>query len=308
MTETTTSISNVLSGTATAAQQQAGLRALAGAINGANASGPSSQIMKGVVVSVNLTGSPPTINCNMNGDSSTLVSGIIFLDSYTPFVGDVVVCIEQGNTIFAVGQAANGGTSAANGWISSSTNPAITLGSGTTSGANGGGPIEARLRMESGSLKVEMQGTAGWTGSGVIFTLPAGYHPSVRRPLSAACSGSSGSGAVIVQVSVETNGTIIPYVNGNTGTSSGTTGSSGVSGGISTDSQSESVSDSGSTGGASAGTAHTHGYSGGGSTSGHSHGGSYSGGSHTHSTPSHSHSISPVNPSWISFDGLEFYL
>lgn len=284
MTENTTSIGSLLAGSATAAQTQTGLRALAAAINGQGGGGPTSQIMMGTVSAVHLTGTPPTIDCYLNGDTTTLVTGIVFMDSYTPLVGDVVHFMEQGNTVFAMGQAAPGGSATNNGWVAPT---------GFTAGGPGGSPL-ARLRMQSGSVQVEFQGTVAYAGT--LLTVPSGMAPTTApRPLIAPSDGLG-----FVRLLVNTNGTVtVTLPSANTGnTSPGTDSQSpGASSGSSSDGF------GGTTGGASAGTAHTH--SEGGTTNGHSH--SVSVNSHSHTVNSHSHSISST-PTWVGLDGLSYYL
>lgn len=274
-----------------AALASASMRALAGTIVQASSSGgPTATVLKAQVVNVHLT-STPSIDVYLSGDTSALVSGVTFSDSYTPFAGDTCWVIEQGNTIFALGQAAAGGAYTADGWTAVGTH-----------GGPGGSPY-CRLRMASGSLKVELQGTVAYGAT--LFTLPAGYAPSVTRPLLAACDNDFN----VVRLSVAATTGVVTVTLSSPPTTDGSSspGTNSASVGGTTGGASDSYSGSSTTGGASAGTAHTHGYGWSGGTSGHSHG--FSGGSHSHTVNGHTHSISFSNtPTWVGLDGLSFYL
>lgn len=184
--------------------------------------GDSAVVVKGVVTAVDaitFAAVPHTVTVTLNGDTSSPVAGVRFLNSYSPLVGDTVLMLKQGGELFIIGQMSVALPSAS-GW----TQP--TLGTGFTH--NGVDPIQYRVIYDHGSPKVQLRGGATQSGTNTtIFTMPAGYRPlSTKTPILIARDFAGGSNAV--QMVVNTNGTMVLQgtttgvadVNGTTGTSS----------------------------------------------------------------------------------------
>lgn len=287
-------------------------------------------VMKGVVTAVNLNATPPSFDAQVNGDTTTTVPGIAMLDSWTPVVGDTVTILKQGSDVFAVGQlnnASNGGS--ANGWQAPG-----SLGSGFTTGT-GADALMYRLVVDNGDQKIQWKGGVAVSGtpSAPVCTLSAGFRPAADRNLLLARDPTGGANVALADF--KSNGDVVvwglatapasttPGAGGapssNTTTDPGglTTGApsnntTNVSGGHYTDSVDT------STGGA-AGDGHWHAigvnnYSG--SFNNHTHGmqnHTHTTGGHTHGMQNHTHTgaahVHAVTaPTWVSFNGVEYYL
>ncbi|AZM51754.1 hypothetical protein DMA15_03475 [Streptomyces sp. WAC 01529] len=289
-------------------------------------------LRKGTVSSIASTSAPPTLGVQISGDT-TEIPGIRYVDSYAPVVGDTVLVIKQGTDLVALGEIA--GQFSESGWTTA------TLAAGFTHNGNGGGNVMYRRIWDHGSWKVQWQGVAARTsGTTIVAAMPAGYIPSVRRPMSA--GRTTIGGAVSVRVDFEASGAVL-MVGGTTAPNGGDTSTSSE--------HTHQIANSDHFhGDTSSEGSHTHGIAnndhnhGGGtnSASGHSHtipvtthkhgnaadgepGGTTSVNDHAHSIPtsshthgtngaladgSHDHTFTPTvdDPAWISFNQLEYYL
>lgn len=255
-------------------------------------------IRKGIIAAVNDTSSPPTVAINISGDETTLVSQVRTLNNYTPLVGQTVLVAKQGAEIFLLGAIAatnptGVNTATDNGWNRAT----LTAGS---HGGNSNGDIYYRRVMDHGSWKMQWRG--GWNVSGttVITGLDPDYCPSSLRSVPAA---RNASGLVVMaKLDFASDGSVTLAG----GTLTGTTTTEGGQ----------------STSGASPGTSshggHAHGIDWDGSVynANHNHfGATFSGGSHNHTVDNHwhgngnhNHDLSVTAPTWVSFNGVEYFL
>lgn len=240
-------------------------------------------VRKGTVTAHNPNAAPPNISVQLSGDTETTIDAVRYLDSYSPVVNDTVLIIKQGTDIFALGQLNDSSNSPANGWIQP------TLSSGFTSNGNSNGALEYRLVIDAGERKMQWRGAVSHTGTNTAIisagnVLAADYRPTARRTLILARDEGGGSNGVKVDFNTDGSVSMIGATTAPSG--SGSTGSAGT----------------GSTGAA-------------GDTHAHSHGGAVLltsfGETHVHSGPSHTHtmgSLSVDHPTWISFNGTEYFL
>lgn len=245
-------------------------------------------IRKGIVAAVIDTSTPPTVSINISGDETTLISAVRTLNNYTPVVGQTVLVAKQGTEIFLLGAISAANPTSVNnhtdnGWIRA------TL----TNGAHGGnsnGDIYYRRVLDHGSWKMQWRG--GWDplGETVLIdtadALDPDYRPTSHRSLVAA---RALTGGLSVTVDFHTSGRVVMT-------------------GFQTATNSASVSLGGGTD--SAGS-HSHGISDTYGATGEfvQSDGTSSNGSHSHSWgDSASHSHTPSFPSWISLNGLEYFL
>lgn len=91
------------------ASNQSLYRNLAKAVAAAPTQGASTLAddVTGVITAVSIASGTPSVTVQIAGDT-TQVSGIAFLDSYTPVVGDTCVLHHQGAVYWATGRMANG--------------------------------------------------------------------------------------------------------------------------------------------------------------------------------------------------------
>lgn len=232
---------------------------------------------------------PPTVTVLLSGDTTTPISGVYIEANYSPQVGDTALMYKQGDEFFVKGAIATSATGT--GWTQ------VSLSSGNTHNGNSNGPLMYRRVLDNGAWKMQWQGGISYGGSANILSTALGgdFRPSVKRSMVTAREVQSGS--IAVGVDFKTDGTI-SIVGENNGPLSAGSHSHFADFGVSV---SGGASVSGSTGGASAGTAHTHGFSGSGSSDGS---GDASG--NTNSAGSHSHSVN--SPSWVAFNGIEYFL
>jgi hypothetical protein len=254
---------------------------------------------KAVVESISLGDAvtPPTITVDLSGVS---VEGIRLAASYTPQVGDTVLLLKQGNEFFAAFKITDAGTKVASsldgGWTKA------TLNSGHSHNGNSNGDLLYRRVLDHGAWKIQWQGAIGLGASDTIISggnaLASEYRPASRRSLLAA---RQVDGAVAIFVDFNTDGTVV--VVGATEGPSGTTGSSSP----------------GTSGSGPYDVTHSHGGSTGvtdppdGLANAHAHSiptTSFSVGSHSHTVNSHTHSIPGTvsRPTFVSFNGLEYFL
>jgi hypothetical protein len=248
-------------------------------------------LVKGTVTAYDFGGSPPTVTINISGDSSTEITSVALLNNYSPQVGHTVLIAKQGADIVVLGHIADLGAYTVNGGAGGWVRADLSNGS---HGGNGNGDIYYRRILDHGSWKMQWRG--GWNVSGTFIidtskALGSDFRPSSKRSVLAARQVED---ALSVQIDFHSDGRV-QMVGANT-----TANSASVSGDVFSFSGSTGgVSIGGTTGGASAGTAHSHGWGGGshGHGMGHDHG--FSGGSHSHSVNT---------PTWLSFNGVEYFL
>jgi hypothetical protein len=250
----------------TAEQSKDEVRDLATAL--AVPSGPTVSVTKGVVTAFNLASSPPALSLQLNGDTSTTIANVRFIDSYSPTVSDTVLVLKQGSDIFALGQIndANEGNSA-NGWVTP------TLGSSFSHDAAFMGNLQYRVVVDNGDRKLQFKGSVNVlnSSSGTLFTLPFGLGVNRNVPIV-----RDGVGSNIVVLQVNASGAV--SFNG------GTTAPASTSTPTGTDTA----------------PSHNHTIPLGGVTG--------NGGSHFHNVNSHSHTNVVAYPTWLSLNGVEVFL
>ena|SRR5688500_16850884 len=237
-----------------------------------------STLLKGIVTAVDATGSPPTVSIQISGDTTTTITGIRLMDNYTPRIGHTVLVDKLGPDIMVRGRIADSNATDAEaegtGWTKA------TLAAGSHDG-NSNGDIRYRRILDHGSWKMQWQG--GWNVSGasvMITALPAEYRPSSRRTIIIARNAFQLND---VKVDFDTDGSVAIFGVTNT-TANATTG-----GDVFSSQTSSSVSHSHGGAVATASITHDDGF--------HDHG--FSGGSHNHLTP---------HATWISLNGVEYFL
>jgi hypothetical protein len=247
-------------------------------------------IRKAIVGAVSDSVSPPTVSLNISGDTDTLVTQVRTLNNFTPLVGQTVLLAKQGTEIFILGAisatnpyAVGGAGVTDNGWRRAT----ITNGS---HGGNSNGDIYYRRILDHGSWKVQWRG--GWVpgGSTVLIgsadALDTDFRPSSKRSVLAAREIQTGQ--IAVQFDFQTDGTV-NLVGGTIATGASAPGG-----------YTEIIDPVDST------TSALDGYtSGGGSDLGHSHGVV---GGHWHDVFVNSHTHNATAPSWISLNGVEYFL
>lgn len=264
--------------------------------------------IKAVVTAVDFNGSPPTLSIQIGGDTTTTVTNVRLLNNYTPEVGHTVLVAYQGADIVVFGHIADAGAlfPADNGWIKA------TLSSGTSHNGNSNGDVYYRRVLEDGSWKMQWQGAVS-VGSNMFIidtgqALGSEYRPTSLRSMMAA---RNSTGSNDVKLDFRTDGRV-QIVGANT-----TGASSTVSGDVwSNGSHSHSVGSHSHGGGTGSIGGHQHFTSGVGSTfaGGHSHGigstslGTGSSGYHDHGFSSGSHTHSVTTPTWVSLNGIEYFI
>jgi hypothetical protein len=237
------------------------------------------------------------VDLTISGDDSATISSVRYIDSYSPVVGDTVLIIKQGTDIVVLGQINDTGVGAENGWQTP------TPSTGFTNNGNSNGNAAYRLIVDNGDLKVQWKGSVAHTGTNTaIFAaaqVPAPYRPASTRNLITA--RDPGGGANVTGLQFNTDGSVVLVgpttfgnVNGgNTGASTGTSGSTSINATDLSDYQ-------------------ICGYlSQAGSDLCHAHSTTVIG-AHTHTLGSHTHTFTPTgavaDPTWISFNGIEYFL
>jgi hypothetical protein len=249
---------------------------------------------KAIIGSVSDTTSPPTVSLNISGDTDTLVTQVRTMNNFTPLVGQTVLLAKQGTEIFLLGAIAatnpysvGGAGTTDNGWQQAT----ITNGS---HGGNSNGNIYFRRVLDHGSWKMQWRG--GWAPGGSTILIGAAnaldtdFRPSSKRSVLAAREVQTG--ATALQFDFNTDGTVTLV-----GATTAPAGGSSAPGGTT-----DTVDPIDNT------TVALSGYlSQGGSDLGHSHGVV---GGHWHDifVNSHSHSITVTAPTWVSLNGVEYFL
>jgi len=240
-------------------------------------------IRKGMIAAVTDFADPPTVAINISGDTETTVSEVRVLNNYTPLVGQTVLIAKQGTEIFLLGSIASvnprtlaASSEEANGWIKA------TLAAGSHGG--GEGDVYYRRVMDHGSWKMQWRGQ--WNVSGTTMISSGGLDPNYRPAANRAVAAARNiNGADTCQVIFATTGAVT------ISSTSSATPSLNISG--------SALSVGGST------DVRLSGYqSAAGSDLGHSHAWSDTTTAHTHSGSS----ISIASPTWVSLNGVEYFL
>lgn len=160
---------------------------------------------KGVVQAYAIGGQPPTLDLYLSGDNTTLIEKVRFLDSYSPAIGDVVQVLKQGPMLLVLGQIAGGAAAghSANGWVEPSN---AQLGSGFTQFTND--PFMYRLILDNGSKKIQLRGRLNISGTpSTFFTFTnVDYRPALS--LGPIAIARDPNGAATAQLDVQANGTL----------------------------------------------------------------------------------------------------
>lgn len=293
---------------------------------------------KGTVASLQTGTAPPTITVTISGATDVQIAGVRYYEHYQPQVGDVVHIDKQGTDIVAIGKIAE--------QVSETAFSTVPLVNGFTHNGNGNGNLMVRRIWDNGVWKVEMQGAVNAPGGQATLctALDAKYRPTnaTRRTVLAARDATNSN---VVKVDIGADGTITLIGNttapastnlGNTGsaTPNDSTHSHGQhEHGIDVSAHTHAAHDhsiSASTAGLS-----EHNHSGAVSTVGHQHpthshnsgaisnpesthahsgttqmttpnDSTHNHGGHDHSLGSHSHAV--AEPSWVSFNQVEYFL
>ena len=235
-------------------------------------SGASVTVTKGVVTAFNLAANPPNVTVQLGGDTSTTISGVRFIDSYSPTVEDTCLIIKQGSDIFALGQINDqdeGGTTS--GWVTP------TLGSSFSHDAVLMGDLKYRVIVDNGDRKLQFKGSVDVinSSSNILFTLPAGAIPSANRNVVIARNNDGGSNVAVLEINL--SGAVTLY--GGTTVPASTAQSPGTN----------------TTGD------HFHDDNDGGPFTS-------TNGAHFHTVNSHSHNNVVSYPTWLSLNGVEVFL
>lgn len=252
-------------------------------------------ILKGVITAIAADTIPPTLSIQISGDTTATVTEVRLLNSYSPQVGHTVLIAKQGADIVVLGnvmaQGATGTESGAGDWTVAD----LTNGS---HGGNSNGDVAYRRVLDHGSWKMQWRG--GWNVSGTMMintadALASEFRPESKR--SCLVARHIQTGAVAAQLDFHTDGRVELVGGTTTAASANTSGDVGAAGGFSVGSHAHGMPFDGE------GGAPTHDhlggtFNGGGfSVSNHDHG--FSGGSHSHTVSS---------PTWVSLNGLEYFL
>ena len=249
---------------------------------------------KGLVQAYSIGGQPPTLSIYLSGDTSTLIQGVRFIDSYSPAIGDVVQVIKQGPMLLVLGQIAGGANHAANGWVT----PLLSSGCSV----HPSDPPYYRLILDNGSKKVQLRGQILLTGTpGTLWQMPVDLRPAfdlghltaARDPAGGATTmliwprgnDSGQSGANVGYLMLQNHTTGVTGVSSSGGSTTGVTDhnhthrSSDFNGNVQVYSDMWTTQiNSGAT-------------------------------SHSHSTPNHTHTMTSVTaPGWVSLNGIEYFI
>jgi hypothetical protein len=281
-------------------------------------------IRKGTVTAIADTSAPPTLSVQISGDTTTTIDGVRYIEAYTPAVNDVALIIKQGTDLVALGKIA--ASYSATAWTT------VALGSGFSHNGNSNGNVRYRKVWDNGSPKMQWRGAAGRSSGTVAVSTPlaSGFRP--QSLVSVVVARAAAGGANDVKLDFKTDGTI-EMIGGTTSPDAGTTGSTTPGDSTHNHGNHEHVipnndhNHSGSTNftsvgtnttTASVGTAHIHQVVNPNhehviSTTSHSHGGTTNvttPNDSTHNHGSHNHSFDPTvdDPSWVSFQGIEYFI
>lgn len=162
-----------------------------------------SALLKGTVISSNLTTQPSTASITLMG-SSTQIDDVLIADNVTAVAGDVVNVTMQGSNIQITGRV-SAGAGANGGWTQA------TLSSGFSHNGDSQGNVEYRLIQDNGSAKMQWRGAAAVSNSNttVVSGLGTSFRPSVQRKLLAARGMGNGASVLDVQIQFTTAGAVV---------------------------------------------------------------------------------------------------
>lgn len=142
-------------------------------------------IRKGTITAL-VNGTPPTLTLNVSGDTTVTVSGVRWLDSYSPVVGDTVLLMKQGADVLAIGRIAANTTATAN-WTQA------TLSSGFSHNGDSQGNVEYRKVWDYGTWKMQWRGAVARSANNTIVSgLAADLRPASKRNLVVARNEDNG--------------------------------------------------------------------------------------------------------------------
>lgn len=295
----------------------------------------TASFIKGVVTAINLAAAPPVVSIQVSGDTSTTINNVRMLDSYTPVVGDTCIVGKQDTNVFIIGQINDTGTGSANGWVTP------TLSTNVTTNGNTNGPVQYRVVVDGGDLKVQCRGSvAVAAGATALFSVTGNAIPSAQRNMLTARDINGSTIAVQVQFATSGAVTLSGSALGET-TDASAPGTTDTGGAAATNTGTGG--DAAGTSGSSSGTTGSYTVSGPTDTVSHSHGGAVSitsithnftdaahthtsgahthtvpAGSHSHTIPSgththtvaatHTHTITIPAATWVSFNGIEYFV
>lgn len=250
----------------------------------------TARLIKGTVTAVSISTNPRVLSATLEGDTTTVVADIAYLHSYTPVVGDTVQLIKQGSSVLAIGQTSTpAATPAADGWIEP------TLSSGATT--NAFDPVRYRIVVDCGSRKIQLRGGVNISSMPAsLWTMPTEMRPVVNLTPILLARNLEGGGVAMQ---------LVPQANGTMTCQGMTTGVQGItsSGGVTTSGAlPDSITDIGGE--------HRHWENNGGSDGFTDYNGPHTHGmGHDHTAGNHTHTTSAVSsPTWISFNGVEYFL
>lgn len=277
-------------------------------------------IKKGVVASIQSTATPPTLTITLSG-SETQIPGVRYVDSYAPVTGDTVDVLWQNSSVLVLGQVA------AN--FAESTWTTAPLVNGNSHNGNGNGNFQMRRVWDHGAWRVDLQGGINYAANNICNSIDAKYRPTSATRRTVICARDA-SGSNSVKVDFGADGTVT-MVGGTTAPFSATPNDSTHNHGqhehgIDVSAHTHAAHSHNSSAQNAGLSEHNH--AGAVSTVGHQHPThdhsissevnpesthSHSGTTQmttpndsTHNHGSHSHSVD--DPSWISFNGLHYYL
>lgn len=155
-------------------------------------------IKKGTVVSIQSTGTPPTLTITLSG-STTEIPGVRYIDSYAPVAGDTVDVLWQNSAVLVLGQVA------AN--FAESTWTTAPLVNGNTHNGNGNGNFQMRRVWDHGAWRVDLQGGINYAGNNIVNSLDTKYRPTSATRRTVICARDAG-GANDVKIDIGADGTV----------------------------------------------------------------------------------------------------
>lgn len=155
-------------------------------------------IKKGTVVSIQSTGTPPTLTITLSG-SATEIPGVRYIDSYAPVAGDTVDVLWQNSAVLVLGQVA------AN--FAESTWTTVPLVNGNSHNGNGNGNFQMRRVWDHGAWRVDLQGGINYAGNNIANSIDAKYRPVNATRRTVLCARDAG-GANDVKIDIGADGTV----------------------------------------------------------------------------------------------------
>lgn len=258
------------------------IAALAAALGKPETSAVPGEYRKGNILGIEPgdASTAPTVTVGLSGDTTSPIAGVRIASDYSPQMGDMVILAKSGAEFFALCSIARAGVSVSSttgGWTK------LTLMSGHAHNGNSNGDLMYRRVMQDGSWKMQWKG--GFTFGGNSFVgavnLDADYCPASK--VSMLCARETASqGGVAVGVDFGTAGGI-QLIGRNWTTSDPNNMFTGAGGSFGVGSHTHLEHDGFGTGS----------------------GGGFSVSSHDHSM-GHTHAAS--DPTWVTFNGVEYFL